>query len=239
MIVAKAFQLYKESEPSRRLRDQICDMSPAFSPFKEHTIDRIVDWDYKHCQNQTHYWDRTSICVKIRSVHEWASKVFMNARKERGGLVLLAEVCIDIVPVVDCSQRCSALVGVFCQWLPALDQKRLHGDDGRLHERDSLHHSFVVHFDISFAPATVNPVGAGKWIKDKQTKIGLIWCYLSLREVRWGRGCDASDASCSKYSEDPISGTVYKWDSYVNGRVLEKPKFIIPYDIQFISGILM
>ena len=52
--------------------------------------------------------------------------------------------------------------------------------------------------------------------------------------------------SIAEYSEDPISGTILKLeeefflrDSYVNGTVLIDPKFTIPYDTQFISGILM
>ena len=34
------------------------------------------------------------------------------------------------------------------------------------------------------------------------------------------------------YSEDPIKGTVYELDSYVNGTVLMQPKFTIPYNFR-------
>ena len=43
----------------------------------------------------------------------------------------------------------------------------------------------------------------------------------------------------SIYSEDPISGTLSQWESYVIGTVSMEPKFTIPYNLQFISGILM
>ena len=42
------------------------------------------------------------------------------------------------------------------------------------------------------------------------------------------------------YTEDPIDGTVYEWDSYVTGKVLMEPKFTVPYNIiKFINGIVM
>ena len=35
----------------------------------------------------------------------------------------------------------------------------------------------------------------------------------------------------TNYSEDSISGTVYKWESHVNGTVLMEPKIPFPYKI--------
>ena len=49
----------------------------------------------------------------------------------------------------------------------------------------------------------------------------------------------SGDLDNSKYSKNPISGTVYDWESHVNGRVLVERNFKIPYNIQFISEIVM
>ena len=62
---------------------------------------------------------------------------------------------------------------------------------------------------------------------------------LKQAEALTSEGFEGKQTHTMNYSEGPINGTVYTWDSHVDGTVLMEPNSTIPYNIQLISGIPM